>query len=85
MDSSQNDDSVSQQQINEKSTTNTQSSINKTDANKENNGKEAVITVPKDQVEEVTEIDEFEDNSKVPHLSYWKIYLLFLDFGVHDL
>jgi chromate transport protein ChrA len=27
--------------------------------------------------------NEFEDNSKVPHLSYWKIFVLFLDFGVH--
>ncbi|CAI2193456.1 4345_t:CDS:2 [Funneliformis geosporum] len=82
MDSSQNDDSVSQQQINEKSTINTQSSTNKTDVNKENNENEAVITFPKGQVE-VMEVDEFEDNSKVPHLSFWKIYLLFLNFGFH--
>ncbi|RIA92084.1 chromate transporter-domain-containing protein [Glomus cerebriforme] len=30
-----------------------------------------------------TPLDEFEDNSKVPHLSYWKIFVLFLDFGIH--
>ncbi|CAG8623243.1 5553_t:CDS:2 [Funneliformis mosseae] len=27
--------------------------------------------------------DEFEDNSKIPKLSYWKIFLLFLNFGFH--
>src|ERR1043165_575836 len=65
MDSSNDDNSSTQQQI----------------KNKEDNVNETVVTVSKDQ--EVSEIDEFEDNSKVPHLSYWKIFLLFLDFGFH--
>ena len=36
-----------------------------------------------DGVESIETLDdEFEDNSKVPHLSYWEIFVLFFKFGI---
>ncbi|CAG8438266.1 2743_t:CDS:2 [Acaulospora morrowiae] len=40
-----------------------------------------VVYIPEQEAKE--EVDEFRDNSNVPYLSYFKIFLLFLDFGFH--
>jgi putative chromate ion transporter len=69
-DSSFTNDFITQQRTNEKDHI-------ESDENKENDA--AVIL----QVNAIEAIDEFEDNSKVPHLSYWEIFVLFLNFGIH--
>ncbi|RGB27158.1 chromate transporter-domain-containing protein [Rhizophagus diaphanus] len=73
--SSPNNDSAKIVEKNIESTTDNTLGTTKTDDENANNDSNVVVQVETE--------NEFEDNSKVPHLSYWKIFVLFLDFGIH--